>query len=515
LAPPEQSLFARLAVFAGGCTFDAAEAICNAAGGLPIDLFDGFESLVQKSLLRQHEDPTGDVRFVMLETIREFAQERLQESPEAIAVREVHADMFLTLAESANWDGWGGQPELLDRLEADYPNLRQALAFFESIGSAGAAQRVRLAVALRSFWLLRGHFAEGRRVLESILDASSELRPIDRARTLAGAASLAESDWELERARELHEQALALFRSEGDAAGVAQSLTGLGVIARHDGDLDRARALHQEALDVWRATGDDAGSAGAILDLGVVSHLRGDPIHANRLFKESLELFTRLHDVLGEASTHQWLGISSLTSGQVQAAADHFGQSLERWRRLGNAQMTAIDLANLGEARHLAGAHDEAESLYREALQIYESAGDPMGRGFTLSQLGRLELDRQDCAKAVALLRQGLALRWEAGDRGGAADSLDALAEATLDMGDREQAAKIVIAVERLRLETGIARPSVYEPHFEEVRAAIGQLLPDVYPDVTATTLVGELIAPPPSWCQPMSESSQPRPGRR
>ena len=123
LVPPERALFARLAVFAGGCTLEAAEAVCSAAGGLPLDLLDGIDSLVQKSLLRQEEGPGGDPRFTMLETIREFAQERLHELPEANGLRQAHADTLLALAENVHPDDFSGEVDLLNRLEADHANL--------------------------------------------------------------------------------------------------------------------------------------------------------------------------------------------------------------------------------------------------------------------------------------------------------------------------------------------------------------------------------------------------------
>src|ERR687889_493122 len=119
LEAPEQAFFARLGVFAGGCTLEAAEAVCAAAGGLPLDLLDGIDSLIQKSLLRQEEGPGGDPRFTMLETIREFAQERLRELPEADVLRQTHADTLLTLAETVNQEDVSAEVDLLNRLEAD------------------------------------------------------------------------------------------------------------------------------------------------------------------------------------------------------------------------------------------------------------------------------------------------------------------------------------------------------------------------------------------------------------
>jgi predicted ATPase/class 3 adenylate cyclase len=486
LLPPERALFARLAVFAGGCTFDAAERVCSAAGGLPLDLFDGLDSLVQKSLLRQDEGVGGEARFAMLETIREFAQEQFAALPEADTLRRVHADTYLALAEASNWDDWTGQADLLDRLEADYANLRQAIGYYEALGAAGTAHRVRLVAALRDFWRLRSHFREGRQLLESALSAPGDVPPIDRARAIEGAALFAQAQWDLPRARQLHEKALALYRSAGDPQRVARSLSSLGEIARHDGDLDEARTLHQEALDVWRATGDSDGAASALLHLAVVSHLRGDHAHAEPLMRQSLDLFTRIGDTAGEAAAHQWLGIMMLTLGKLDEAAAQFAQSLPRWRRLGNRQMTAGDLANLGETRHLAGALADAESLYQDARRIYEEIDDQMGLGFVQTQLGRLALNRDRAQEALDVLQTGFHLRWEAGDLAGAADSLDALAEAAVRSGDIAWAQRIVTAGDLLRAETGIARLPVYAARHAAVKSALGPMEPRSFVDLGA-----------------------------
>ena len=394
LVPPERALFARLAVFAGGCTLEAAEAVCSADGGLPLDLLDGIDSLVQKSLLRQEEGPGGDPRFTMLETIREFAQERLHELPEANALRQAHADTLLALAENVNRDDLSAEVDLLNRLEADHANFRQAIAYYTSQGAAGLAKRVRLVAALAHFWRTHGHLAEGRRELEEAIAAAGDIPPAQCAPAIKGAALLAEAQGDLDGAERLNEQVLALLRETGDLAGVADSLTGLGVIARQRGDLKTARSRHQEALDAWRRAGDAAGTAGALLDLGLIRQLEGDYVGAEPAFKESLGLFRRLGDDLGEAHALHYLGLLATATASLPEAIEWFGESLRLWHAMSIRQMIATDFANLGEAHYLSGALDEAERLYREALTLFEALGDPRGQGFVLGQVGLLALDR-------------------------------------------------------------------------------------------------------------------------
>jgi predicted ATPase/class 3 adenylate cyclase len=487
LVPPEQALFARLAVFAGGCTLEAAEAVCSASGGLSLDLLDGIDSLVQKSLLRQEEGPGGDPRFTMLETIREFAQERLNELPEVDALRQVHADTLLALAENVNQEDISAEVDLLNRLEADHANFRLAIAYYTSQGTASLAKRLRLVAALAHFWRTHGHLAEGRRELEEAIAAAGDIPLAECAPAIKGAALLAEAQGDLDGAERLNEQVLALLRQTGDLAGVADSLTGLGVIARQRGDLKSARSRHQEALDVWRRAGDAAGTAGALLDLGLIRQLEGDYVGAEPAFKESLSLFRRLGDDLGEAHALHYLGLLAMATANLPEAIEWFGESLRLWHAMGIRQMIATDFANLGEAHHLNGTLDEAERLYGDALTLFEALGDPRGRGFVLGQIGLLALDRGNLKEARELLRESLGLLWGAGLRGSAADALQALAEVTWRMGELEVAATLLQTADGLREETGLVRQPVYEARYQRVLAAVGDHITAVPTDIDQT----------------------------
>jgi predicted ATPase len=470
----EQSLFARFAVFAGGFTLEAADAVCGAAGGLALDLLDGIDSLVQKSLLRQGEGPGPDARFVMLETIREFALELFQELPEAEALRQAHADTYLALAEGADWDDLAGYADVLNRLEAEHANLRQAIAFYEGRRAAGLPQFVRMGAALASFWWQHGHFAEGRTMLERATAAGGQVPTEDCAAAISGLAFLAEAQGDFEEARSRQEEALALYQELGDTEGVARTLSSLGEIARQLGELDTARVRHQEALDASREMGDAAGTAGALIGLGLVRQLEGDYAGAEPVLREGLALFGTVGDQYGEAHALNRLGLLAMSTGNLPAAIERFGESLRRWHMLGNQQMIAADLHNLGEAHHLSGSLDEAERHYREALERFEELGDLRGRGFALCHLGLLAIDRGKLAEARALLRKSLKLRWRAGLRASTADTLEALAEATWGLGDADLAIKMLQAAAQIREETGLARQPIYEERYVGVAKAVG-----------------------------------------
>jgi predicted ATPase len=495
LPRPERALFARLSVFAGGCSFEAAEAICAAASPLEIDLLDGIESLVQKSLVRQEEGPGGDTRFTMLQTIHEFALERFQDLLEAAELRQAHGDWFLALAESADWSDPTRENEWLDRLEAELPNLRQAIEFYQGLGELGAARTMQLVGDLSYFWWVRGHLAEGWRIVNRALATPGDVGSVYRADALWGAAVLAEAQGDLDSARRFHEEALALRREIGDVDRIARSLVGLGVLARQRGDLKEARSLLQEALETLQRVGDASEAAGVLLQLGVIRMLEGNYAEAGPELQESLNLFRKLGDDAGSANALQSLGFLALSTGELATAIERFEESLKLWRALGNQQMIATDLANLGEARHLNGELEDAETHLREARELFETLGDRGGWGFAVSQLGLLALDRGDAEHARKLLVEGLRLRWQVGERGAAADTLEALAEATWRLGDETCAGELFHAASRLRDETGFARQPVYEKRYESVLDAIADRnrSPECFDvDALVTTMIAE-----------------------
>jgi predicted ATPase/class 3 adenylate cyclase len=213
----ERVLFGRLAVFSGGRTLEAIEAICDAERDLPVEAFDGVSSLLDKSLLRQEEGPNGEPRFVMLETVHEFAREKLQESKEAEEIKRVHAQYFLTLAEQAFPELRGpDQLEWLERLEAEHDNMRAALSW--ALEHKQVELALRLGSALWWFWWMRGHNSEGRRWLEQALAMDGRGSPEVRAIALAGAGALASEQGDLDRAKEACEGGFELLANEAREA---------------------------------------------------------------------------------------------------------------------------------------------------------------------------------------------------------------------------------------------------------------------------------------------------------
>jgi predicted ATPase len=273
LSNQEKAHFARFAVFAGGCTLEAAEVVADA------DL-DDLQSLVDKSLLRHTEN-----RFSMLETIREYAAERLEESGEAEKVRRRHAEHFLALTEEA--EPYLGQlsREWLDRMEREHDNLRAALDRFD--GSGETQLGLPLAGAVSEFWDERGHQIEGRRRLENALRAD-ERPTAARAKALVGAASLAVSAGDAARAKLWAEEGLALHRQFGDGIGIASATLQLGAAVGNQGDYSSARQIVEERLQRFRDLGDQHCTLVATRYLAWAYHSLGDLERGRSLLDESL-----------------------------------------------------------------------------------------------------------------------------------------------------------------------------------------------------------------------------------
>ncbi len=441
LDPSEQTLFRRLAVF-HGCTLEAVEAICCAAStqpgsssiavpGLDLDALDGVESLVNQSLLRQEATTDGQPWYVMLETVREYALERLDESAEADAIRRRHVMYFLRLAESADPELVGSeQSAWFARLEREHDNLRAAVGWSESRGYAEPA--LRLGVALWWFWAVHGHLSEGRRTLAGLLarfqprDASSR-HVSARARALQAAGYLAGFQNDYAAARELHEESLRVFRGLGDTAGVESALDALGQVAALQGDHQAARELIEEALALARERGDLGAVAAVLANLAHVAHQQGDFAIARVLIEEAVAV---KREIAGprELAFHQ-LNLGTLLEAQRDFALARamYEQSLAGLRQAGDRRTAALALANVGGVATAQGDYVTARSSLVESMAIHQELGDPAGIALVLERFAELAAAQAQYTGAVRLLAAATTLR----------DSIDARlspeAQAALD----------------------------------------------------------------------------------
>jgi predicted ATPase/Tfp pilus assembly protein PilF len=372
----EQLLFGRLAVFSGGRTLEAIDAICDAEGDPPVDTFEGVSSLLDKSLLRQEEGTKGEPRFVMLDTVHEFAREKLEQSAEAEKIKRAHAQYFITLAEAAHPQLRGAnQLEWLDRLEVEHDNMRAALTW--TLERKEAELALRLGGALWWFWWMRGHLSEGRRWLEEALAVEGRGSPEARAMALAGVGNLAFEQGDLDRAQEAFKGGLALLAHEGRDASEARLilLAGLGWVAWEREEYEQAKQVFEEGLAASREMSDTWWLATSLSNLAVVSHFLGNSEKATELYEESMHLFREQGDKRRLATCLNNLAMVMCSQGDLGRAAKRIEESVALLRELGARGVVSIGLCNLGWIALLQDDLGRATDLYRECLSLSWDTG--------------------------------------------------------------------------------------------------------------------------------------------
>ena len=348
LSAAEQKLFCRLAVFVGGCTLEGVEAVCDTKGDLNLDLLDGTESLVDKSLLQRVEQANGESRFVMLETIREYALEKLQANGEDKLTKRAHAAYCLVLAEEEATEQSGAErAEWHDRFALEHDNFRAALQWLAESGDADWG--LRLGTALFRFWEGCEYFAEGRDSLERLLKIPKAAPPSRaRARALFSAGVLAGEQGDYDASDALMGESLDVARKLGDTQGVAVSLNARAVNARDRGNLVMAHALFDESLLLWKELGDRKAVARALSNLAIVVNSQGDYSRARELYAECLAIFEALGDRTGVAWSLNHQGDAAREQGDVADARNLYQQALAIFRELGDRWGIAGTLADLG-----------------------------------------------------------------------------------------------------------------------------------------------------------------------
>ena len=358
LEPDAQRLFARLGVFAGGCTLESAEAVCGGDGSV----LEGLAALVDESLVRQRETDTGEPRFSMLEIVREYALERLSGSGDGDETRRRHLEHFVSLAEEA-------EPKLADRdqiawfarLEDEHDNLRAALAF--ALDSDDPSSALRLAVGVRGFGQIHGYLVEGRQALESALaatpDVPSELR--------------------------------------------AKALNLSGILAGEQGEFDTARLRFRAALEDAHVVGSTHVISSALVNLGNLAFFGGDLDAARDLFKESIEYFASLDDIRGQALAKENVGLMALTADDVPEAVTWLTAALELAREVGDDREIGAASRSLAAAMIELGDSAQATSLLAESLALARELGEPHGIAVCLDTFAGLAATAGEVDRAATL----------------------------------------------------------------------------------------------------------------
>jgi predicted ATPase/DNA-binding CsgD family transcriptional regulator len=436
LSPQERTLFARLSVFSGGRTLEAMEAVCDPEGGS--EVMKGVEALLAQNLLTREEGIGGEPRFVMLETVHEYAREKLKESGEAEAVKRAHSEYFLALAEEAEPHLLGAaekQAEWSECLGFEHDNLRAALSW--SLGGAQLDLGLRLAGALWRFWEMRGHHDEARGWLEEALAKTSR-------------ASIAR----------------------------AKALEAAGWMSCDQGDFDRMVAAAEEGLRLCERPEIQNSVAAPFLQmLGSAAYVRGDFERAARLYKKSLALSRQAGDRRMIASSLRLLGNATSELGDYEAAKESFEEGLALSRSLDNTVLLTNYLTTLGEESLLQGDYAQGAKLNEGAAVLLRERGQKSGLPYALDPLGWATLMRGDLRQAKRLHEECLNLSKELGDKLVAANALEGLA-CIAASGDPERAAKLFGAAKALREAIGHHQTprerALREPFLRSARARLG-----------------------------------------
>ena len=391
----DKRLFRRLGVFVGGASLEAVKAVGGEDGGEPLE---HLSSLLSKSLLTRLEGRDGEARFAMLETLREYALERLRDHDEEAALRRAHGRYYLSLAEAAE-PGLQGPEQVtwLAHLEAEYDDLRAALRWALA---ADADTALRLAGALPWFWYMQGLFNEGRDFLERALALETSGGP--RAKALAGAGLLARRQGEQRRAISFLEESLVLYREQGDETGVAAALHQLAHVAEESGDYLGATSLFEESLALSKAAGDAWGIPLSLTCLAHAAHRYGDDLYAAALLEESLPLSRALGNKHVTSDALYLLGLISYPEDPRRAVA-LFEESLAQFRALGDKQGTGLLLNALGLAALQEDDTGRAEALFKECLSLQRAQGDRQGVAYSLENLALLAAAQEQVERAARL----------------------------------------------------------------------------------------------------------------
>jgi predicted ATPase/DNA-binding SARP family transcriptional activator len=501
----EQLLFGRLAVFAGSWTLDAAEAICPAAGELSIRVLDSLQALLDKHLVQQQLAADGEPRFTMLETIREYALERLTERGEAPAMQLAHALYFCDMAERAEPALRGpNQVAWLDRLEEEQANLRAALAVcletrdlrlepsdpgrgdtsLQPPASSLNAIGLRLAGALAVFWKGRSHLSEGRGLLARALDAvpqqiaasaaDSRAALAARAKALAGAGVLAVFQGDHDAARDQLTESVALWRALEDQRGLANTLGFLSMALAFHGEWARAQAAMAESEQLARAVGDAPALAMALYGQARALIERGDDSRARVQMEESLVIARAAGDMGNIALIVTDLGQLVLRQGDYTTARAYSEEGLAVARAVKDRGYMAQALNNLGELSRCQSDYAKAEACYLESLELFRSQGSSVDTPRLIHNLGYVALHQGDLMRARRLFIESLAAFRDQRSQRGVAECLAGLAAVALAHEDGTRAARLWGAAEALREAADVAMWAADRVEYDRQRAALG-----------------------------------------
>jgi predicted ATPase/transcriptional regulator with XRE-family HTH domain len=470
----EQRLFRRLSVFAGGCTLEAAEAVCSALhdGKRAGHLLERVTSLLDKSLLQSIQQEGKESRLLMLETIREYGLEALEASGEMEEIGRAHALYYLRLAEEAESKLRGPQQtRWVGRLEQEYDNLRAALQW--TLEHEECRLALGIGSALLEFWLIEGHVGEGYALLERALANSEGIEAAVLAKALAACGWLAWAQGDFSQAEEWCQKSLALYREERETPGIALSLYRLGWVGILRGEHARACLLLEESLAYFRELHDSLGISDALRALGNVSLIQGQYASASTLLEESLALYRKAGYTSGMAEALNLLARALLFQGELARAESLLEEGLALCRQVGYKRGLAFALVMKGlvvfDLGEQAAARARARALFEEGLALARIGRWRQGVVWGVYGLGLVAFSEQEYETAGSLFEEGLALCKELGNKTFATFYLVGLARTVAALGQPAWAAQLWGTADRLREIINAAVPPFVRPIYEHL----------------------------------------------
>jgi tetratricopeptide (TPR) repeat protein len=445
-------------VFAGGCTLEAIEAVCDTAEDLGVPVLEGVTSLVENSLLVQRGDD-AEPRFSMLETFREYGRDALRDSGEADATERAHAAYMLVVAEEENLEMHPAQRDAwLATCDAEHDNFRAAIRHLVTSGQGEWA--LRLAGALFRFWEQREHLSEAQDTLARVLAMPATQAPTrERARALFAAAVLSDLVREHSAAERMATEACDIYRAFGDTKGLATAMVAKAWQAQRRGRYAEATALFEETVSRWEQLGDARAADLARSNMATTTKLEGD--------------FDRARGLLQQVAT------ASQTRGDVRGVASA--------------------LNGLGDVATAEGDHEAARRFHHQSLDIYRRIGDRWGIAGVLADLARVDIEARDYPSAVRSLTEALLAFRDLGHQRGVARQLESLSWCASQQGRDTQAVALASAAATIRLKVGSpAREAEHARVNEGLELARGRMTPDGYADAWSsgrTTTLDDLLA--------------------
>lgn len=408
LTDAERTLFNRLGMFAGSFTSEAAHEICG-DGGVSATTQDLLSGLVEKSMIALVETPKGEIRYRLLETLRQFGLGRLRRAGEEEATARRRRDFFVRLAEQATTPELRGprQAYWLDRLDLELDNFRETLARCRNEPD-GAEAMLRMVAGPQIFWMVRGHYDEGRRWLEAALALDTDSPSTLRVAALLAIGGIAQVQGDVVASREIREKALRIARALGDQLLIGATLRELGFWYQDQGDSEMARSLHDESLETHRGIGRRDVTWLALRALGWIELDQGNHAKARGFLEASVEVCREIGHAAGVAGAFRPLGQIALEQGDYGTARALHESSLATFRELGSPGGVASSLCALGRVAQCTGDLDTARALQEESLEMFRRSGNPWGIARCLRGLGRMAGLTGDHATAVTSLEEGL-----------------------------------------------------------------------------------------------------------